>query len=75
VLRGEHIETFPFFHVGYAYSYFQSDMLVAFVLGLFRRHRVWKEVILSSAILASIDKGLGEICRSAHPGRKGGHIP
>ncbi|KAJ8426173.1 hypothetical protein Cgig2_021027 [Carnegiea gigantea] len=30
---------------------------------------------LSSAILASIYRGLGEICRSAHPGRKGGHIP
>jgi len=30
---------------------------------------------LSLAILASIYKGLGEICHSAHPGRKGGHIP
>ncbi|KAJ8436100.1 hypothetical protein Cgig2_011922 [Carnegiea gigantea] len=30
---------------------------------------------LPSAILASIYRGLGEICRSAHPGRKGGHIP
>ncbi|KAJ8442297.1 hypothetical protein Cgig2_011220 [Carnegiea gigantea] len=30
---------------------------------------------LSSAILVSIYRGLGEICRSAHPGRKGGHIP
>jgi len=30
---------------------------------------------LSSAILGSIYRGLGEICRSAHLGRKGGHIP
>jgi len=30
---------------------------------------------LSSAILASIYRGLGEICRYMHPGRKGGHIP
>ncbi|KAJ8425953.1 hypothetical protein Cgig2_016233 [Carnegiea gigantea] len=30
---------------------------------------------LPSAILTSIYRGLGEICRSAHPGRKGGHIP
>ncbi|KAJ8429978.1 hypothetical protein Cgig2_009664 [Carnegiea gigantea] len=30
---------------------------------------------LSSAILASIYRGLGEICRFAHLGRKGGHIP
>jgi len=29
---------------------------------------------LSSAILASIYRGLGEIYHSAHPGRKGGHI-
>ncbi|KAJ8426367.1 hypothetical protein Cgig2_001893 [Carnegiea gigantea] len=30
---------------------------------------------LSLAILASIYRGLWKICRSAHPGRKGGHIP
>lgn len=29
---------------------------------------------LSSAILASIYRGLGKICHSAHPGREGGHI-
>ena len=29
---------------------------------------------LSSAILTSIYRGLGEICHSTYPGRKGGHI-
>jgi len=37
--------------------------------------KVGQAYYLSSAILASIYRGLGEICRSAHPRRKGGHIP
>jgi len=30
---------------------------------------------LSSTILAGIYRGMGEICSSTHPVRKGGHIP